>query len=122
MSSLELSKKMQISKLGLILIAVVGAGSIVGCNSGPPAVEKASPEEVNKIVGLRKIFDSVQGDYSQLTPDQKKEFLDYSKGDQKKVDSLWSFMKNPRGGGVEKPGAPFQQGAGGKILPPGTTQ
>ncbi len=91
---------MQISKLGLILVAVVGVGSIVGCNSGPPAVEKASKEEVDKIVGLRKIFDSVHGDYSQLSPDQKKQFLDYCKGDQTKVDHMWAFMVNPRGGGL----------------------
>ena len=90
---------MQIKKVGLILLALGMTGAIVGCGAGgPQAVEKASDQEVAKVAELRKIFDSVHGDYSQLSDAQKKTFLDYAKGDQHAVDQQWAFMKNPKGG------------------------
>ncbi len=70
---------------------------------------------------LRKIFDSHGGDYSQFTPEEKKKFLDYEKGDQGKVDNLIAWMKNPRGGGMSN-NRPFEMGPNGQVMPKGAGQ
>ena len=109
-------------KVGAFFLAILAVGAVIGCGNGAPAVEQPSAKDVSDMVALRQIFDSVQGDQTKLTPDQKKKFLDYGHGNQAEVDHLWAFMKNPRGGGVtegdNKRG--FTTGAGGKILPPGS--
>jgi hypothetical protein len=110
---------MQFKLGGAILLSIVTITALTGCGSGPPAVEQPSASAVADMQALRGIFDSVQGDYSKLSADQKKKFLDYSQGDQAKVDHLWAFMKNPRGGGItSEQNQPFKAGPGGQVSGP----
>jgi hypothetical protein len=82
-----------VKKAGVLLVALISIGGMNGCGSGgPQAVETASKDEVAKMAQLRSIYDSVGGDYSKLSEDQKKQFLDYSKGSQSQVDSMWNVM------------------------------
>ena len=105
-----------------IVLAGLAAFLVVGCGAGNQAVVEPDQKQVDTLKTLRGYFDGVHGDYSQLTADQKKAFLDYSGGDQQKVDSLWAFMTNPRGGGVVKPNASgpgFSMGGPGGVRPAG---
>jgi hypothetical protein len=84
--------KIQIKTLGLVLITTIALGFVAGCGSDVPPVEVASKQDVNKMTDLRKFYDSAGGDYSKLTEDQKKQFLDFTKGNQSAVDNLWRTM------------------------------
>ena len=113
--------KNQLKLAGMLLLTILGTGALIGCGSSAPPVEVASDQEVAQMKNLRTIFDSVHGDYSALSLDQKQKFLDYSKGNQQAAESLWAHMQNPRGNGKIAGGnQPFAVGPGGKIMPPGT--
>lgn len=114
-----IEQAMQLRKMGAFLLSVVFISALIGCGASEQPIQQASDQEVAQMKELRTIFDSVKGDYNQLTPDQKKKFLDYTKGNQAQADGVWDHMKNPRGKSSDAT-RPFSLGAGGKILPPGS--
>jgi len=115
--------KMQLKLAGAVLLAILGTGAVIGCGSNEQPVQVASDQEVTQMKNLRTIFDSVHGDYSALSQEQKQKFLDYTKGNQAAAESLWAHMQNPRGNGKIAGGnQPFAVGPGGKIMPPGGEQ
>ncbi|RYG48022.1 hypothetical protein EON79_05700 [bacterium] len=75
--------------LALVLVSFGAVLSGCGDSSGPdPSVEKA---RVNKSLEMRKIFDSVGGDYSKLQPADKTAFDAMAGGDGQK---MFDEMKN----------------------------
>jgi hypothetical protein len=109
---------MKLKFLVLAGVLSVALGVITGCDTGSQPVEKPTAQQVDQMKSLREIFDKHNHDPSQFTPEEKKQFLDYEKGDQAKVDQLLAWMANPRGGGGG-PQKPFATGAHGEVLPPG---
>lgn len=91
-----------------------------GCGADYATIKPPSDKEVAGMKELRTIFDAHHGDETQFTAEEKQKFLDYEKGDQSKVDSLISWMKNPKGGGTNQQNRPFQTGPNGQIMPPGS--
>jgi len=84
---------------GLLLAVFLVAGPLTGCGAGKQPVEVASKQDVSAMENLRKSYDSVGGDYSKLSDDQKKQFLDFTKGNQAAVDSMWATMGRGVGAG-----------------------
>jgi hypothetical protein len=85
--------------VAVLAISVIGA-LVGGCgpdNSKPQSI--ASPQEVNNIVEMRKMFDSVQGDWNKLTPDQQAQYNKLA-GDPAKGKTLWDHMAHPSGPGA----------------------
>jgi hypothetical protein len=115
---------MQISKVALGLLALLSASFMTGCGAQAPEVVMPAAKDVADMKSLRVMFDSVNGDYSKLNDDQKKQFLAFGHGNQSEVDHIWAFMQNPRGGsgaGGES-AKKFVNGPNGQILPPGSGQ
>ena len=107
------------AKLTTLSLLVALCGPMAGCSAGDAPIIKANAQQVADMQKLRSLFDSVHGDYSKLSDADKKVFVDYAKGDQSKVDHIWSLMLNPKGGGGGSPTEHFTQGPAGGIYPAG---
>jgi len=84
--------KTDLKNAGILLVALAATGFVAGCGAGKQSVEVASKQDVASMETLRKAYDSVGGDYSKLSAEQKKQFLDFTKGNQAAVDSMWKTM------------------------------
>jgi len=87
--------KTKLSCLFLVAVSVCG-GFGTGCGSGSQEIDAnymATGEEIGK--ARRKAFDSVKGDYSQLSGAAKEEYLKTFNGDEVQAQRFWDFMKNP---------------------------
>lgn len=68
-----------------------------GCSGGsekPASI--ASEERVNEIVEMRKIFDSVKGDWDSLSAEDKEKYTKLA-GGADKAQTLWKNMGSPMG-------------------------
>lgn len=82
--------------IAAILTMAVGL-SIAGCSgAADKPVSIASEERVNEIVEMRKIFDSVKGDWDALSAEDKEKYTKLA-GGADKAQTLWKNMGSPMG-------------------------
>ncbi|MDR3691150.1 MAG: hypothetical protein P4L46_17345 [Fimbriimonas sp.] len=75
----------------LLLIGI----AILGCNSaGEPPQSIATPQEVNNVVEMRKIFDSSHGSWDAVSSADKERYNKLA-GDPKKGSFMWDRMLHP---------------------------
>lgn len=78
------------------LLAVMSAVSSCGSSDGGKPQSIASPEQVNNLVEMRKIFDKVGGKWESLTTEDRAAFTKLA-GDDGKAQSMWKTMSTPMG-------------------------
>lgn len=85
-------------RLVVASLVVTGIGMISGCDSGPGGAPQsiATPEQVNNIVEMRKLYDKVGGQWDSLSADEKSQYNKLA-GDEAKGQTLWKSMGNPMG-------------------------
>jgi len=88
---------MKFYRIMLAMLTVVGVGAVVGCgdpNAHPQSI--GTPAEVNNLVAMRAIFDSVKGDWSKLSAEDQTKFNQMA-GDAEKGKAMWTRMATPAG-------------------------
>jgi hypothetical protein len=79
----------------LLILASLGAVmGIVGCGADAPKVDdgymKSAADIGEKVKAMR---DRTGGDYSKLTPEEKKTYVDSFNGDETRAIEFWDKMK-----------------------------
>lgn len=83
-----------------VLALILGVAVLVGCDGGGGPDKKVEEKRMDIAIRLREIFTSVKGDYTKLSPEQKKEVLDIYKGNESNAQRAWALMQN---GGLSGP-------------------
>ena len=82
-------------KLLLILASLGATMAIVGCGAEAPKVDdgymKSAADMGEKVKAMR---DRTGGDYTKLTPEEKKTYVDSFNGDEKRAQEFWEKMKS----------------------------
>ncbi len=83
-------------KMSVILLAVtsVAAFPLLGCSGSDKPEPIASPERVNQVVEMRKLFDKVKGNWNALSPEEQAQYTKYA-GDANKAKFMWNRMAHP---------------------------
>jgi hypothetical protein len=88
-----------------LLIVLSGALMVGGCDN-QNVDQKAVDAGVNRFKVLRPLYEKAQGNWDNLTAEDKETFIDMHKGNEESAKKTFDFMKGPPGGPGPQSGAP----------------
>ena len=88
------------SRLVLALLAATVALATVGCNSSDDGIDHAAVEKAQEPLKAAAVRSG--GDWSKLTPDEQKLFLDRARGNENSAKSIFGMMAGPAPSGGPK--------------------